>query len=225
MYAVTTPIWWYASGGTSMNVPDAGLGSFLLVGVLLALHGVFLLPLARPGTGPSRSLTGSALVGSLLVGLLVGAGVLGVGQLLYTYAGFDPGIEGVWIGVGLGVGVGWLFSTPLVLGFVRRGRRENTLARLSARLFMGTVLEAAALIPIDVMVRRKEDCVCATGTYIGLVVCATVGLFTIGPAVFLPLLSRRRRRWYANRCETCGYDMRSLPGAERCPECGSGWRA
>jgi rubrerythrin len=52
----------------------------------------------------------------------------------------------------------------------------------------------------------------------------SVGIVALGPAVLLPILSRRRKRWYAGRCDACGYDMTGTPSADRCPECGAGWR-
>jgi hypothetical protein len=36
---------------------------------------------------------------------------------------------------------------------------------------------------------------------------------------FVVLRHRRRQRFAANRCLSCGYDLRATP--ERCPECGT----
>ena len=224
-YALSAPIAWYINEGLGVEGEDAGVTSLLLALVLVALHAVFLRPIYRPGSGRSHGLGSSIVIAGLLIGAMLGVLVLAVGQVVYTYGVWDPGVRGAWIGVGSAVLVGWIAGFFLVSAFVRHGRRENALARLSARLFVGTILEAAAIIPLDALVRRKEDCVCATGTYLALIGCAAIGLFTIGPAVFLPLLARRRRRWYAGQCEVCGYDMTPTPKAERCPECGSGWRA
>jgi len=47
----------------------------------------------------------------------------------------------------------------------------------------------------------------------------------LGPAVLLPALGRRRKRYYQSNCPVCGYDMSGNAAAERCPECGSGWKA
>ena len=51
---------------------------------------------------------------------------------------------------------------------------------------------------------------------------AAAGLFALLPAIAVPGLVRRRRRAAraaANRCPTCGYDLRATP--DRCPECGT----
>ncbi|MBX3377880.1 MAG: hypothetical protein KF678_12860 [Phycisphaeraceae bacterium] len=120
--------------------------------------------------------------------------------------------------------LGWVVATPLVWSFVKRRGAEDALARFSSRLFLGTVVEAAAMIPLDVMVRRKTGCYCQEGTYWTLAGCWAIGLFALGPVVFLVPLSKRRKRWFAGRCEACGYDMTGCMTAERCPECGAGWR-
>src|SRR5262249_35833512 len=118
----------------------------------------------------------------------------------------------------------WGIATPLLIAFCRRGPRESLLARVAAMIFTGTIVEAAAIIPLDVMVRRRTDCYCFAGTLWALILCGSLGVFARGRAIFLPLLARRRKRWYDGRCEVCGYDMRGTMTAERCPECGTGWR-
>jgi hypothetical protein len=123
-----------------------------------------------------------------------------------------------------GLSGGWLVGTPLIAAFVRAGPRESRLQRLAARLFLGTVVEAVAIIPLDVMVRRKTSCYCGEGTFWSLTFCGSVGVLMLGPAVFL-LLGRRRKRWLSGRCEVCEYDMSGCMDAERCPECGAGWRS
>lgn len=221
-YIISTPLAWWIADEIGLGNGDWGLGSFIIVAVVLALHAVFLWPVARPGAGAGKSLMASAAVAGLLIGVLALGLAAAVMQIVQGETGLS--VSTVWW-VSLSVlGAGWAVATPLVWRFVKRGRRETVLARLAARLFMGTMLEAAALIPLDVMVRRKEDCMCGTGTFLALVGCGTAGIFVLGPVVFLPLLAKRRKRWYASRCDVCGYDMSSTPRVDRCPECGAGWR-
>ena len=108
-------------------------------------------------------------------------------------------------------------------------RHEALLGRIAATLFVGTLVEAAAIMPIDVMYRRKQDCYCFAGTFGAYALLLAAGLLTLGPAILLPVLARRRKRWYGSCCDCCGYDMTGLIGAsrviDRCPECGAGWRA
>ena len=120
--------------------------------------------------------------------------------------------------------IAWAVATPLLVVFLSRGKRETRLGRLASLLFMGTVVEAAAIVPLDVMMRRKTDCYCDTGTFYALSACGTVGLFALGPAILLPILAKRRKRWYLGHCDVCGYDMSATPRAARCSECGAGWR-
>lgn len=116
----------------------------------------------------------------------------------------------------------WAVATPLLLAFIRR--REDALGRLAARLLLGTVIETAAIIPLDVMVRRKSDCYCFEGSLFAMVLCWGVGTLVLGPWIWLVPLGRRRKRWAMGHCEACGYDMTGRMDAERCPECGAGWR-
>ncbi len=171
----------------------------------------------------------ACLAASLAAGLLFAASAvptaLGPKRSLF---GGGPGDEylRVWWIATLGVFfLGWIVATPLLLAFLRRGDHESALARIASRLFMGSLIEAGAVIPLDVMVRRKTDCYCEEGTLWSLTICWGVGTLVLGPAIWLIPLAKRRKRWYAGRCEACGYDMSGCRDAERCPECGAGWRA
>ena len=90
--------------------------------------------------------------------------------------------------------------------------------------FLGTLVEVGLTVPIDVMVRRRTSCYCAESTMWGLSICWAVGTLILGPVIWLALLGKRRKRWYGGHCESCGYDMNGCMTAERCPECGSGWK-
>lgn len=129
--------------------------------------------------------------------------------------------------------VGWLVATPLLHAFARRHlaaghTHEFTLQRISALLFKGTLIEAALIIPLDIMIRRKTNCYSGTSTFWAMTMCIGVGLVSLGPAVLLPIFGRRNKPWFAQHCDACGYDMTGIaaaPGAQpRCPECGTGWR-
>lgn len=119
----------------------------------------------------------------------------------------------------------WTFTTPLLGAFLRRESGESRIHLLAKRLFIGSVVEVASMIPLDVMVRRKTNCYCGEGTFFALLICSTVGLIALGPMIFLLPLGRRRRRLESGCCPLCGYDMTATPKAERCPECGAGWKA
>lgn len=225
-YAVTVPITWQVE--SALNIDESwGVVSMGIALLYVALHVLFLWPIRKPGAaGTPRPLWVSLTVAGLLIGVLVAGAALAAAHTVFTIVEESIPDDGVvWWGI-FGVGVaGWIVATPLLIAFTKRGRPESVVQRIAARLFVGTIVEAAAIIPLDALVRRKEDCVCATGTYLGLTLCGAVGLFVLGPAVLLPVLARRRKRWYAGHCEVCGYDMSRTKALDRCPECGSGWKA
>lgn len=194
--------------------------------VVSVLQGLFLLPVRRPSAAAARgsSLWLSLAIAAALITLLAWAGAMAVLAAAWLLLGDDvyEGSGGTILLVVMGVS--WLVFTLLLIRFCRAQPRETLLSRLASRLFLGTIIETAAIIPLDVMVRRKTDCYCFQGTFIALSICGAVGLFIAGPAVFLPILSKRRRRWHDGRCEVCAYDMTGCIDAERCPECGTGWR-
>lgn len=203
----------------------------IVVGVLTASQLVFVWPVRKPVAGGARGVPVMVSLG------VAGAGIAGlstalvwaVGYTLGTYELFSGAIWewtadwGEYLVLGWCL-VSWAVATPLLVRFCRKGRRETVLSRVASRLFVGTMIETVAIIPLDVMVRRKGDCHCGSGTFLGLLMCASVGLFALGPAIFLPLVMKRRKRWYEGKCDGCGYDMTATLKAERCPECGMGWR-
>ncbi len=201
--------------------------------VMAALQTLLLWPVRKPrvtrhGWSLRLSAAAAGLCGAmLLLGLVFALGSL-VSQLDEALMkGLVAAVDGrnvQWLALAL-LAVGWVVATPLLLAFCRRGGDvESRLSMLASRLFMGTVIEAAAVIPLDVMVRRKTDCYCSTGTFWALTMCLGVGTIVAGPAILLPIVARRRRAWYGARCPACFYDMTGLTGRDRCPECGAGWR-
>lgn len=193
-------------------------------GAFVTLQGLFLVPVRKPIPGTRGwSVRVSLAVAGFLIALLTVGVFLFIQDELWLLNGAEADIF-PWIPAFVAtLGVTWVVATALLIAFCKRGPRESLLARVSAGLFLGTMVEVAALIPLHVLVRRKSDCYCDRGTFWALVICASVGTLVIGPAIFLPLLAHRRRRWYEGRCEICGFDVTATPDAERCPSCGSGW--
>ncbi len=189
------------------------LGVWVIATVVLCASG-------RNGLPVQVSVGLCALAAATLTAGLVGA-VWAIPRLVLDDTGLERVMYGTMCGVGL---LAWAVATPVVWSFVRRRGAEDGLARVSSRLLMGTLVETACVIPLDVMIRRKDNCYCEEGTFWALSACWAVGLFACGPVIFLVPLSGRRKRWYAGRCDACGYDMSGCRGAERCPECGAGWK-
>ncbi|MEX2218098.1 MAG: hypothetical protein WD749_05000 [Phycisphaerales bacterium] len=177
-----------------------------------------------------RSRTGASARVSLFIAAF-GAGLMAMGipwvahSLILNFGAAEPPDRAFAVAIVGTLLVSWAIATPLLLRFLRRGHADDRLGRVAAWLFTGTVVEAAAVIPLDIMVRRKTDCYCGEGTLWTLTICWGVGLWALGPAIWLIPLARRRKRWYAGVCPVCGYDMTGLADAPRCPECGSGWKA
>jgi len=203
-------------------------GFALIVGVwaagVVGLQGLFLFPVRRPiaRRDAHMSVLMSLTVAGLASALLLADGAVAAVEVFTEWEEIAHR-SAPWLSLLAALLTAWAAATPVLFVF-SRGRQESVLGRVSAGLFLGTIIELVAIIPLDVMVRRRTDCYCATGTFLGLTTVGSVGLFSFGPAVLLPLLARRRRRWWSGHCDVCGYDMEGLRGAERCPECGAGWK-
>lgn len=224
------PSWEDYAGLLAMREYAAWMGGG--IAAITLAQALFVMPVRRPGVmerGGKGART-SLCVAGIAIGVLAYAVVMAWYGVADEYDLWGPdAIDGLpmprWMVVAVMVGVGWAVATPLLFAFVRGGARETVLSRLSKRLLLGTMVEVALLIPLDVMVRRKTSCYCWAGTYWALTVCGAVGVFALGPAVFLPLVAKRRKAWYAGHCGVCGYDMGGRLDAPKCPECGTGWRA
>jgi len=202
--------------------------------VLTLLQAIFLWPIRRPAAKQARGwpIFRSLAVAGLAIALLSGGFLWMIAdttEVLYlrprklSLKSVIPGNSFGPILIGWCL-LNWLIATPLLIRFCRRGPRESLLSRVASRLFLGTIIEAAAIIPLDIMVRRKHSCYCGAGTFWALTVCASVGFIVAGPAILLPLVAKRRKRWYEGKCDVCAYDMTGCPNSLQCPECGAGWR-
>jgi hypothetical protein len=207
---------------------DVLLSSLILAASIALVQWVVVLPVRRPEMqqgGKSLKVT-IVLASGMIAALLVAAGfavnalyeLLSAQRMQYEVARMSTIAGGAFAWVGAGM---------LLWIWVRNARRSapDVLARIVERIFRGTVIEVAAILPIDYMVRRKTDCYCGEGTFWALIVAGVVGTIAFGPLVWLPLIAKRRREWYGGHCPACGYDMRATMSAERCPECGCGWKA
>ena len=80
------------------------------------------------------------------------------------------------------------------------------------------------VLPIDLMVRRRTDCYCGTGTFISMCFSAVALLWLTGPGIVIALTHRRRRTARQTHCGRCGQAKGPSPGPV-CPECGYAWVA
>ncbi|MCA9311528.1 MAG: hypothetical protein KDA21_10010, partial [Phycisphaerales bacterium] len=222
------------------DLPARGWGWWrdvaLLGGGVLLAQAIFLFPVRKPMLTPvrdahrRRSVRASLAIAGLAVALLVTAGLLALSEMLGNFEDIVDALEGPTranplVALWLMIIVQWIGFAVLVMAFIAPDRRERMLGRLAAALFLGTTLETLAIIPVDVMVRRRDDCYCATGTFISVICLSAVGTCAMGPILIIPLLHRRRKRFYACRCDVCRRDMRDQMDADQCPSCGAGWAA
>lgn len=222
------PLLWMEPGEVldAMLDRDMVLMTLVMGGVIVSLQAAFLVPVRRPGlSSKGKSLWFTCGAAGFAAAALFTALTLTFYEVVLTLFDVEKvGDVSIYLVAMVAQGVAWAIATPLLISFVRRDMREQTLGRLAAWLFTGTIIEVVAIIPLDVMIRRKTDCYCFAGTFFALVITGGVGLFVLGPAVLLPLFAERRKRWYGEHCGACGYDMRGNPNAECCPECGAGWK-
>ena len=96
--------------------------------------------------------------------------------------------------------ISWLFWTVLLVRFVRRRQGQNVFGRIVGLLLGGTIAEVIVVLPLDIMVRRRTDCYCATGSFWTLCLSAWALLWLTGPGIVLALTSKRRRLWWDPHC-------------------------
>jgi hypothetical protein len=223
-----SPTEWEMSGGVwlGIGVPAA---------VIAITQWVFILPVVstRPPTrGRAHSLRGSMIVAGLMAGVLtfaLGCGLIGLIQLVGASAAVaDPAdVEppGAWLAIValfMVLAISWALWSLALLSFARRRMGRGVLSRTIGLLLGGTIVEVIVVLPIDVMIRRRTDCYCGTGTFFAMVLSAWALLWLAGPGIVIAACSKRRDAWWDLHCESCGYAKGPSPGA-RCPECGHEW--
>ncbi len=205
---------------------DLSFITFMVItmGVFIGLQLLMLLPVRYPRTKTRGKPVWLAIAAaSLLAAILVVALIAAVVGVLGEYDLLDSIPIDSWWGVAGVVAVHWALMVPLMAAFVKRQHGESVTRKLSMLLFVGSIVDVAAMIPLDVMIRRKTDCYSWSTSMFSLGTAAAIGMLAMGPAVWLPISCRRRRRWFETRCSACGYDMTG--GGTQCPECGTAFQA
>ncbi len=190
------------------------MGAFILLQLMLVL------PMRYPARAERGAPVWLAIIGAALLaaGLVVGFIAALVGAL-GEYGVIDSIPIDSWWGLAVVVAVHWALMIPLMAAFVKRQDNEGVTRKLSMLIFVGSIVDVAAMIPLDVMIRRKTNCYSWSTSVFSLGAATAIGLLALGPAVWLPISCQRRRRWFETRCAACGYDMTG--GGDRCPECGT----
>jgi hypothetical protein len=214
----TEPLAWIWCNGPVLLIV---ITQALMVGPLITL---------KPVRGPkAHSLVVSILVCALVTSMLVLALLFAVLELFDVWdepLNMDEGPWGgeaaLWLSLPV-LFLSWVFWSLVFFRFTRRGRSYGIMGRLIGILLAGTIIETILIVPIDIMVRRRTDCYCATGTFHALLLSTFAVLWLAGPGALIVFTRRRRRRWADMYCMNCGYEKGPSPG-EKCPECGYAWK-
>lgn len=194
----------------------------------VALQTAFLSPLVgRPRPeGEGRSLLPSVIAATLLAttgcALAWVAIVEAVVSLTLPEDGTLSDVYGTvtilgWFG-GLGIWAAGGFVWYRLLRSAGARYDPTGLDRFLRRILAGTAVEAALGTLAVLLVRRREDCMCVTGSFLSLSYSLMVLIWLCGPWAVLFATRSERSRWRQLACGGCGYVRRT--GATRCPECG-----
>ncbi len=193
-------------------------------------QGLLLWPIRKPMPhldGRSRSVWSSLVAFGFILSVMLGILVIaGVDIIWILFEWMDLDLEAYFYLVIPGLAAGWFFWTLILFLVVSnsKGSREVFLIRWLRLILAGSVIEFALVLPIDVMVRRKDDCWCATGSFWGMLFAAFIALWTMGPLCLLLFLSKHRRAYQDDYCINCGYAKGpKMNRSIQCPECGHEW--
>ena len=209
---------------------------------------IFIIPIAKPPklTHKGRSLRLQMLMAGLLGTLLTVAFAMMVASFITTilmnqgkddewgyalflfsgmwaFEGSFPDVEDLYDPIFLGH-IGFVVITWCIWSFLlwKRIKQSNhdpsVLGNITGKLFAGSLVEMLLAVPLFVMVQRREDCYCATGSFGALIMSVMSSLWLFGPFMFI-VLFWRKRPWTKTHCFKCGYP-RKIIKATVCSECG-----
>lgn len=202
--------------------------------ILVGTQALFVLPLVRP---PKTALYGKSLTLSFIFAALIASlCTTALAACMYSIVvtifldapqhddvfgwmfGSDVNRSG-WGLIGL-LSLSWVVWSFFLLIYVRRGNKDaRLLVRWTSWLFAGSLIEFLLSIPLTIMVSRRSDCYCETGSFIFLSFSLVAAIWLFGPFMVI-LLIWRKRPWCKDHCAKCGYP-RQVRNAEVCSECGA----
>jgi hypothetical protein len=90
-------------------------------------------------------------------------------------------------------GAFWIFWLGIGILALRRTDQQGGLGRLVACLLAGSWVEFAVALPIELGGRsRDSDCPCVGGSYLALLVCMPIMIWSIGPGIYLLFLREKK---------------------------------
>jgi hypothetical protein len=195
----------------------------IVAAIVVGTQTIFILPLVRLPTTThyGKSLKMSMVVASLVASIFTFTLVVFVYSLVTTIFLDFPKHDSISLGFfGIFLGCSWVVWSVFLLVFTqRRSHDARPLVRLTAFLFAGSLIEFLLSIPLVIMVNRRSNCYCETGSFFALIASFTASIWLFGPFMVI-LLFWRKRPWTKDHCYKCGYP-RKVVNADVCSECGS----
>ena len=193
--------------------------------IIVSTQTLFVLPLVRP---PKTALYGKSLTLSFILAAVI-ASLCSTALIAFVYsfvvsifldaAHKDDIISNIFIVL---VSCSWVVWSAFLLLFVRRKDKDaRKLVRWTGWLFAGSLVEFLLTIPLTIMVARRSDCYCETGSFFSLVFSLIASVWLFGPFLVIVLIWRKRP-WSKDHCAKCGYP-RQVRNADACSECGAGY--
>jgi hypothetical protein len=190
--------------------------------IVVGTQTLFVLPLVRPpqtaqyGKSLTLSFILAAVIASLCSTALIAFVYSFVVSIFLDASHTDDIIGDLFIVL---VCCSWIVWSALLLLFVRRKNKDaRQLVRWTGWLFAGSLVEFLLSIPLTIMVARRSDCYCETGSFFSLVFSLIASFWLFGPCLLI-VLFWRKRPWCKDHCLSCGYP-RKVGGAKVCSECG-----
>ena len=210
--------------------------------VFVTMQAIFVLPLVTP---PKLSSKGMPLNVSIIIAGFMGGALcvifasatmsimftlllgqngegdhFGYAPVLYSLGWiFDDGYVPDFLYPLIFIVVSWFLWSVLLLIYIHRRKRDpGVLVKITSWIFAGSLVELLLSIPLFVMVNKKSDCYCSTGSFAALVLSVFTSLWLFGPCMVI-LLIWRKRPWTKDHCFSCGYPRKTT--AENCSECGT----
>jgi hypothetical protein len=197
---------------------------FILISasVIVGTQIVFVLPFVKPPTitTKGKSLIVSSLIASIAGSFLVVGFAAGVFSFITSFLLDNQTTDEYYVPVFMySIGAAWIVWSVLLLMYIKRKNYDPSgLVRITSWMFAGSVVEMLLMIPFNVMVIKRTDCYCATGSFLSLTLSVFATLWLFGPFMVI-LLAWRKRPWTKDHCFSCGYP-RKVRDAKECSECG-----
>jgi len=205
----------FSEVGRTRDVIDMSV-KFTIVGVFFALQALFLFGggkiRVRPGPTKWRRMIVSVVIFSVMMAILCVAFIWTYFQLTGRMPTGNRPATGIEqfdlmklldeVGSGSSKSVyrvllpvlGGLWLIWLVIGIIaiRTTDQPRGIGRLVACLLAGSWIEFAVALPVDLVTRQRDkDCPCVSGSWLALIFCFPILIWSIGPAIYLLFLREK----------------------------------